>query len=93
MKLNLEKSGVEISKDLQAEAIKCNAALHQATGLGSDFLGWVDLPSATTSDLLTDIEHTAQHLASNAEVVVVIGIGGSYLGAKSVLDALSNNFD
>lgn len=93
MKLNLEKSGVEIIDIMQAEAMECNAALHNGSRDGNDFLGWVDLPSATSAELLADIENTAQDLASNAEVVVVIGIGGSYLGAKSVLDALGHNFD
>lgn len=93
MKLNLEKSGVLIPDIVKSEAMQSNAALSDGSGKGSDFLGWVNLPTETSAKLLADIEKTAQHLASNAEVVVVIGIGGSYLGAKSVLDALSNNFD
>lgn len=93
MKLNLEKSGVSIPDIMKSEAMQSNAALSDGSRKGNDFLGWVNLPTQTSAEELADIEKTAQHLASNAEVVVVIGIGGSYLGAKSVLDALGNNFD
>ncbi len=93
MKLNLSKIGVEISPEVQSEMEACNGLLHSGEGAGSDFLGWVNLPSSINSAFLSDIENTARSLASNAEVVIVVGIGGSYLGAKSVLDALSNNFD
>ncbi len=93
MKLNLSQSGVEITPELKKEVEAANSLLHNGTGAGSDFLGWVNLPSSITSAEIADIENTARELANNAEVVVVIGIGGSYLGAKSVLDALSNNFD
>lgn len=74
-------------------ADKANETLHQKTGKGNDFLGWLDLPSSTTDQLLTEIEQTAQQLREQCEAVVVIGIGGSYLGAKAVIDALSNSFD
>lgn len=93
MKLNLQKSGVEPIDIVKNEAMEANAALHSGNGKGNDFLGWVNLPSSTDAALLADIEKTAQELAENAEIVVVIGIGGSYLGAKAVLDALGNNFD
>ncbi|MFI3287306.1 MAG: glucose-6-phosphate isomerase [Rikenellaceae bacterium] len=93
MKLNLSQSGVEVTPELKNEIEAANALLHNSQGAGSDFLGWVNLPSSISSAEIADIENTARHLANNAEVVVVIGIGGSYLGAKSVLDALSNNFD
>lgn len=93
MKLNLQKSGVDPIDVIKSEAMEANASLHSGKGEGNDFLGWVDLPSSTDATLLAEIEKTAQELAENAEVVVVIGIGGSYLGAKAVLDALGNNFD
>lgn len=67
--------------------------LLNGTGKGSDFLGWVELPSNTSEDLITDIESVAAHFRNTVEVVVVIGIGGSYLGAKAVIDALSHSFD
>lgn len=67
--------------------------LHKGTGKGNDFLGWLHLPSSITSKHLSDIEATAKILREKCEVVVVVGIGGSYLGARAVIDALSNSFD
>lgn len=77
----------------KAEAEKQNKALHDKSGKGSGFLGWVNLPSSITDNELTDIEETAAKLkAKKPDVMVVIGIGGSYLGAKAVIDALSDSF-
>ncbi|MDE6540653.1 MAG: glucose-6-phosphate isomerase [Muribaculaceae bacterium] len=66
--------------------------LMEGTGAGNDFLGWVRLPVDTPDALLDDINATAERLRTECEVVVVIGIGGSYLGAKAVLEALGNPF-
>lgn len=93
MKLDLTHSGVDVTPEIQKEMEAANALLHSGEGKGSDFLGWVNLPSSITAEEIADIENTARNLANNAEVVIVVGIGGSYLGAKSVLDALGNNFD
>ncbi len=62
-------------------------------GKGNEFLGWLDLPSETSEIQLENIENIAQQLKKNSEIVVVIGIGGSYLGAKAVIEALSNPFE
>ncbi len=70
-----------------------NALLHNGEGAGNDFLGWVNLPSSITAEQIAEINAAAEVLRSKAEIVIIIGIGGSYLGAKSVLDALSNNFN
>ncbi|MCD8165794.1 MAG: glucose-6-phosphate isomerase [Bacteroides sp.] len=67
-------------------------ALHHKTGKGNDFLGWLHLPSSITPEQLADINNTAATLRENCEVVVIAGIGGSYLGAKAVIEALSNSF-
>lgn len=67
-------------------------AILTKTGKGNDFLGWVDLPSEIDNDLLSSIENIAKHIRKKAEVFVVIGIGGSYLGARSVIEALNHNF-
>lgn len=75
------------------QVAKANADLHNGTGKGNDFLGWLNLPSSIDEAHLADIEQTAKLLRENCEVVVVVGIGGSYLGAKAVIDALSNSFD
>ena len=62
------------------------------TGRGNDFLGWVDLPSQFDTDLFRMIEEDAQRLRENSEIFVVIGIGGSYLGARAVIEALGHQF-
>ncbi|MBP2691422.1 MAG: glucose-6-phosphate isomerase [Muribaculaceae bacterium] len=66
--------------------------LTDGTGLGNDFLGWVELPTHTSASLLDDINATAATLRNTCEAVVVIGIGGSYLGAKAVIEAMSDSF-
>lgn len=66
--------------------------LEKGTGAGNDFLGWMHLPSATPESLVADIEKTAATLRNDCEYVVAIGIGGSYLGAKAVIEALSDSF-
>ena len=65
--------------------------LVNGTGLGNDFLGWMNLP-ADIREQLADIQQTADMLRAECEVIVCIGIGGSYLGAKAVIDALSSSF-
>ncbi len=76
---------------LQAEA--ANLALHKKIGKGNDFMGWVDLPGAIPEVELADIEKTVQKLhVKHLEIFVIIGIGGSYLGSKAVIDALSDSF-
>ena len=62
-------------------------------GKGNDFLGWVNLPNDIDNNLLDNIEESARVLRNNCDIVVVIGIGGSYLGAKAVIEALNNSFD
>ncbi len=66
--------------------------IQSKTGLGSDFLGWVNWPSSTQQAFLQDIKQTAEHIRSNSDVLVVIGIGGSYLGSKAVLESLATPF-
>lgn len=66
--------------------------LYSKTGEGNDFLGWLNLPSQFPVELITDIEKTSEKLRKNIDILVVVGIGGSYLGAKAIIDALSNNF-
>lgn len=75
------------------DAVKQNiTALYKQIGKGNDFLGWVNLPSSISAAEIADIKATAQKMKQLCEVVVVIGIGGSYLGAKAVIDALSDSF-
>jgi glucose-6-phosphate isomerase len=66
--------------------------LHGKTGKGNNYLGWLDLPSSITPEELSAIEDVANEIRSKSEIVVVVGIGGSYLGAKAVIDALNHSF-
>ncbi len=78
---------------LEGKALNGIEQLHNGTGLGSDFLGWLHLPTEITEEHLQDVENAARKLQSKCEIVVVIGIGGSYLGAKAVIEALSHSFE
>lgn len=97
IKLSIEKAFGFVSEQAVAnyktQVTNANAALHNGTGKGSDFLGWLNLPTSIDEAHLAEVENTAKILRDNCEIVVVIGIGGSYLGAKAVIDALSNSFD
>ena len=94
--LNIEKTFGFISKEsisaYEANVKEAQEALENGTCKGSDFLGWLHLPSSITKEHLDDLKATAQVLRDNCEVVVVAGIGGSYLGARAVIEALSNSF-
>ncbi len=67
-------------------------ALENGTCEGNDFLGWLHLPSSITPEFLNEIQEVANTLREKCEVVVVAGIGGSYLGARAVIEGLSNSF-
>ncbi|MEG2071197.1 MAG: glucose-6-phosphate isomerase, partial [Bacteroidales bacterium] len=71
---------------------KAYHTLVNKNGKGSDFLGWLDLPEITTQGILSKITTCATKLAAQSQVVVVIGIGGSYLGTRAVIEALQHNF-
>ena len=83
----------QVIMDYESSVKNANEMLHNGSGKGNDFLGWLHLPTSITESHLADIEQTAKVLQENCEIVVVIGIGGSYLGAKAVIEALSNSFD
>ncbi|GHT53920.1 glucose-6-phosphate isomerase [Bacteroidia bacterium] len=76
-----------------AKAKQANQALENGTGKGNDFLGWLHLPTSITETELADIQETAYKFRAACDVIVVVGIGGSYLGAKAVLEAISGTFD
>ena len=77
---------------LAARVAEAQKALEEGTCPGNDFLGWLHLPSSITPEFLADIKATAATLRKECDAVVVAGIGGSYLGAKAVIEALSNSF-
>jgi glucose-6-phosphate isomerase len=79
-------------KAQQEKALKALETLDSKNGKGNDFLGWIDLPERITPAEISSLQAAAQKLADGVEIVVVIGIGGSYLGAKAVIEALSHSF-
>ena len=95
--LNIEKVFGFVPKEQifaqEATANECMATLHDGTGAGNDFLGWLHLPSSITEEQFADIEKTADVLRSKCEIVVAIGIGGSYLGTRAVVEAMNDSFD
>ncbi len=66
--------------------------LHEKTGPGNDFLGWMDLPSKYDKDEFQRIKEVAKEIQSNSDIFLVVGIGGSYLGARAAIEALSHSF-
>ncbi len=85
-------AGAEKYASLRPAAERAVAKINDGTGAGSDFLGWVKLPSSITAEELNDIKAAAADLRKDNDYVVSIGIGGSYLGAKAVIEALSDSF-
>jgi len=78
---------------MQEEMDRCHRQLTGRSGKGNDFLGWVDLPANTDAALLNRIIKDAEKIRQMARIFVVIGIGGSYLGARAVIEALGNPFE
>ena len=79
-------------ENLRDETILAQNTLYAGTGDGSEYLGWLRLPSAITDQQISDIEAAVSGLREKTELLLVVGIGGSYLGARAVNDALANNF-
>lgn len=78
-------------KALEPEAKTALEKLEKGTGEGSEYTGWMDLASKTDSGLIAEIKQTADLLRKECDVVVVAGIGGSYLGTRAVIEALSDS--
>ncbi len=79
-------------KALEPEVKAAIEKLEKGTGEGSDYIGWMNLASETSPELVSAIKSAAAVLRENCDTVVVAGIGGSYLGAKAVIEAFSNSF-
>ena len=96
MKIDMSKAAsfvdADLLKDFKPKVREAQEALEQGTCAGNDFLGWLHLPSSITPEFIAELNATAKVLQENCEAVVVAGIGGSYLGARMVIDALSNSF-
>lgn len=69
-----------------------HTTVHEKTGAGNDFLGWLDLPVNYDKEEFERIKVAAEKIKENSDVLIVIGIGGSYLGARAAIEALTNNF-
>lgn len=85
------------ASDVDAMAPKAVEAMHtlmSKTGEGNDFLGWIDLPTNYDKEEFARIKKSAEYIKNNSDVLVVIGIGGSYLGARAVIEAVkSSNYN
>lgn len=96
LKISIDKLEGFITKEsvnqFESQLILHQGALLNKTGLGNDFLGWITLPDEIEDNMLTSIEQDARYIREKAEIFVVIGIGGSYLGARAVIEALQHNF-
>lgn len=96
MKLELTHTNSFVNKEMmqsyESQIASTYNTIYNRTGAGNDFLGWVNLPSEIDESLIADIEKTAANLRKKSEIFVVIGIGGSYLGARAVIEALQNHF-
>jgi len=77
---------------LEERINQCHDMLHNGTGQGSDYLGWVDLPDNYDREELARIKAAAEKIRSESEVFLVVGIGGSYLGARAAIEMLSHSF-
>ncbi|MBR2680399.1 MAG: glucose-6-phosphate isomerase, partial [Exiguobacterium sp.] len=79
--------------DQMQETVKTlHSVIHERSGAGSDFLGWVDLPTEYDQDEFTRIKAAAERIRENSDVLVVVGIGGSYLGARAAIEMLQHSF-
>ncbi len=79
-------------ESFSSEVNKHFDSLYNKTGQGNDFLGWIDLPSSIDNPIIEDINKEASRIGELAEIFVVVGIGGSYLGARAVIEALGHSF-
>lgn len=96
LKINTDKLEGFVSKaeiySYESQLLLQQGALLNKTGKGNDFLGWINLPDETDDALLESIIQDAERISDKADIFVVIGIGGSYLGARAVIEALQHNF-
>ena len=93
MKLDLTQAGTaKAREDKKEQVLAALKTLVEKTGAGNDFLGWVDLPEEIDPKEREQIRQAAERIRNEAEALVVIGIGGSYLGARAVIEALTPSY-
>ena len=79
-------------KGIKSQVETAAKTLHDKNGLGSDFLGWLNLPTDYDKEEFARIKNAAKKIQSNSDVLIVIGIGGSYLGARAAIEFLKSPF-
>lgn len=96
LKLNLNNLEGTVTEEqinnLKPMIVAAHKTLHEKSGAGSDFLGWVDLPSNYDKEEFNRVKVAATKIQKNSDILIVIGIGGSYLGARAVIEAARGNF-
>ena len=96
IKLDYSKTLNFVSREeieaMEQQVLAAHKTLTEKTGEGSDYLGWLNLPFDYDQEEFARIKMSAEKIKSDSDVLIVIGIGGSYLGAKAAIDMLSNNF-
>ncbi|ONI45511.1 glucose-6-phosphate isomerase [Epulopiscium sp. SCG-B10WGA-EpuloA2] len=94
IKLDIKKTNIKDEElaNIKSQVELAHTVLHEATGAGSNFLGWIDLPINYDKNEFENIKKAAQKIKNNSDVLIVIGIGGSYLGARACIDALTHQF-
>lgn len=98
LKINLKYAGESACEEkllsMQQEVETAHKMLHEGTGEGSDYLGWIDLPVNYDKAEFAEIKECAEKIKKDSEVLIVLGIGGSYLGARAVIEFIkSNNYN
>ncbi|MBO5147970.1 MAG: glucose-6-phosphate isomerase [Clostridia bacterium] len=97
LKLDLEKTAGFLGEHevgcLKEQIAAAHDMLHNKTGAGNDFTGWVDLPLNYDKEEFARVKKCAEKIKSDSDILVVVGIGGSYLGARAAIDMLTPNFD
>ena len=96
LKLNSKYVGKFVNDDemtgIKSQVESAAKVLHDKTGLGNDFLGWLDLPVDYDKEEFTRIKAAAERIQSNSDVLIVIGNGGTYLGARAAIEFLKSPF-
>lgn len=95
LKLNLKNTGIEQKAIMKykEQVEEIHQELHKRANLENDFVGWLELPTNYDKDEFERIKSVAKKIQEDSEVLIVIGIGGSYLGARAVIESLTNTFD
>ncbi len=95
LELMLSSSGADVEHEVKAMeqiALQAKEVLVERSGAGNDFLGWIDLPVDYDKEEFARIKAAAEKIQSDSEVLIVIGIGGSYLGARAAIEFLRHSF-